>query len=40
MTKATGSEVLFLVIYYEVKSCYINQANQVGFDKGVAFDKT
>ena len=32
--KATDSEVLLQVVYYEVRSWYIGQANHVGYDKG------
>ena len=32
--KVTGSEVLLQVVYYEVRSWYINQVNQVGYEKG------
>ena len=34
MTKATGSELLLQMVYYEVRSWYISQANQVGYGKG------
>ena len=34
MTKATGCEVLLQVVYYEVTSLCIRQANQVGYDNG------
>ena len=33
-TKATGSEILLEVVYYEVKSWCISQAKQVGYDSG------
>ena len=33
-TKATGSEVLLQVVYYVVRSRYINHANQVDHEKG------
>ena len=32
--KATGSEVLLQVLYYEVRSWCISQANQVAYGKG------
>ena len=32
-TKATGSEVLLQVVYYEFRSCYISQTNQAGCEK-------
>ena len=31
--KATGSEVLLYVVYYEVRSWCISQTNQVGYEK-------
>ena len=32
--KATGSEVLLQLVYYEVRSWFISQENQVGNDSG------
>ena len=34
MTKATGNEILFSVVYYKVRSSCISQENQIGYDGG------
>ena len=35
MKKAHGSDIFLWVLYYQVKSWYISQENQVGTDSGV-----